>query len=62
MALALFVFFVCAPLKLAQSTNFTADVPSLSQQICLSVPSFSAGASGEVYATLFQRQVHMGVL
>lgn len=42
--------------------TFTADVPSLSQKICLSVPSFIDGVSAEVYATLFQREMHMGVL
>lgn len=48
-----FVFFVNAPLKLAQSMKFTADVISISQQIDWFVPSFIAGVSQEVYATLF---------
>lgn len=62
MALALFVFFVCASLKLAQTMKFIAAVPSLSQKICLSTPSFIAGVSGEVCVTLFWKQMHMGVL
>jgi len=49
-----FLFFVNSLLKLAQSMKFTTDVISISQQICLSVPSFIAGVSKEVYATLFK--------
>lgn len=49
-----FVFFVNAPLKLAQSMKFTADVISISQQIGWLAPSFIAGVSQEVYATLFK--------